>query len=69
VHKPIKHAFAGYRTVRVQPSTSAKIASFFIPTTNGKATVVESKMIEFTLLLWLSKGSPRPTPHDPSPRD
>ncbi|RSL43345.1 hypothetical protein CEP53_011742 [Fusarium sp. AF-6] len=68
VHMPVlKHALAGYPAIRVEPSISAKIAPCFVPTTKGKATVVESKMIDFNLLLWLNKGSPRSTPHDPLP--
>ncbi|KAJ4248147.1 hypothetical protein NW762_012917 [Fusarium torreyae] len=68
VHMPVlRHAFSGHSTVRVEPSTSARIAPSFLPTTNGKATVIESKMIDFTLLLWLNKGSPRSTHHDPQP--
>ncbi|RTE73158.1 hypothetical protein BHE90_012427 [Fusarium euwallaceae] len=68
VHMPVlRHALAGYPAIRVEPSISAKIAPCFVPTTKGKATVVESKMIGFTLLLWLNKGSPRSTPHDPLP--
>ncbi|GKU09698.1 unnamed protein product [Fusarium langsethiae] len=66
VHMPLlKHALSGHLTVRVEPGMSAKIAAPFLPTANGKATVVESKMVDFTLLLWLNKGRPHSSPHDP----
>jgi hypothetical protein len=65
IHMPIlRHAFSAHPTIRVEPALSAKIASPFVPTANGKAAVVESKMIDFTLLLWLNRGSPRTTSHD-----
>lgn len=63
----LKLAFSGHRTVRVEPALSAKIATPFVPTANGKAAVVESKMVDFTLLLWLNRGRPQSTPHDPPP--
>ncbi|SCO54646.1 uncharacterized protein FFNC_15607 [Fusarium fujikuroi] len=66
VHMPLlKHALSGHSTVRVEPGMSAKIAAPFLPTANGKATVVESKMVDFTLLLWLNKGKPHSSAHDP----
>ncbi|EXL64302.1 hypothetical protein FOPG_19431 [Fusarium oxysporum f. sp. conglutinans race 2 54008] len=65
VHMPIlRHVFSSHRTIRVEPTLSAKIASNFVPTAKGKAAIVESKMIDFTLLLWLNRGSPRTTSHD-----
>ncbi|KAH7235302.1 hypothetical protein BKA59DRAFT_532484 [Fusarium tricinctum] len=52
VHMPLlKYALSGHSTVRIEPGMSAKIAAPFLPTANGKATVVESKMVDFTLLL------------------
>ncbi|RGP64188.1 methyltransferase type 11 [Fusarium sporotrichioides] len=34
------------------------------PTVNGRAAAIESKMIDFTLLLWLNRGSPRKAAHN-----
>ncbi|KAF4974392.1 hypothetical protein FZEAL_8699 [Fusarium zealandicum] len=70
VHMPImKHALEDHGTIRVEPSTSAKIAAPFVPATSGRGTIVKSKMIDFTLLFWLNKGSLRSIPHDPAPED
>lgn len=63
----LKHALSGHKTVQVEPSLSAKIATSFVPTSNGKAAVVESKMVDFTLLLWLNRGRPQSTPHEAPP--
>ncbi|RSL83490.1 hypothetical protein BHE90_017486 [Fusarium euwallaceae] len=70
VHMPLlKYALSGHPTIRVEPSMSAKIATPFVPTTGGRGggSVIESKMVDFSLLLWLNKGSPQLEPDDMPP--
>ncbi|KAH6977658.1 hypothetical protein EDB80DRAFT_738227 [Ilyonectria destructans] len=67
VHAPIlRHALSTHPTVRVQPSMSAKIATPFAPPTGGRGggSVIESKMIDFSLILWLNRGRPHCAPED-----
>ncbi|EWZ78405.1 hypothetical protein FOWG_17334 [Fusarium oxysporum f. sp. lycopersici MN25] len=60
----LRHAFSSYRIIRIEPALSAKIGSNFVPTAKVKVAIVQSETIDFTLLLWLGRGSPRTTSHD-----
>ncbi|KAG8673855.1 hypothetical protein FPOAC1_007174 [Fusarium poae] len=65
VHMPVlRHAFSIHPNIRVEPAVSAKIAPSFVPTVGGRAAVIESKMIDFTLLLWLNRESPQKAVHN-----
>ncbi|KAJ4179154.1 hypothetical protein NW759_017311 [Fusarium solani] len=62
VHQPLlQHALAGHATVQVEPSLTAKILAPFSPITSGRGggSVIENKMIDFCLTLWLNDGKPR----------
>ncbi|KAJ5249556.1 hypothetical protein N7524_011872 [Penicillium chrysogenum] len=62
VHQPLlQHALAGHTTVQVEPSLTAKILAPFSPVTGGRGggSVIENKMIDFCLTLWLNEGKPR----------
>jgi hypothetical protein len=61
VHQPLlQHALAGHPTVQVEPSLTARILSPFSPVTSGRGggSVIENKMIDFCLTLWLNDGKP-----------
>ncbi|KAJ3454655.1 hypothetical protein MRS44_013255 [Fusarium solani] len=63
VHLPLlQHALSGHPTVHVEPSMSARIAPQFVPSTGGRGggNVIESKMIDFSLVLRLNQGTPDP---------
>lgn len=65
VHAPLlRHALFYHPTVQMEHATTAKIATPFVPTTGGRGggSVIESKMIDFALVLWLNNGELRPEP-------
>ncbi|KAF5025170.1 hypothetical protein F66182_2746 [Fusarium sp. NRRL 66182] len=62
VHQPLlQHALAEHSTVQVEPSLTARILAPFSPITSGRGggSVIENKMIDFCLTLWLNDGKPR----------
>lgn len=62
VHQPLlEHALSGHPTVQVEPSLTARILAPFSPVTGGRGggSVIENKMIDFCLTLWLDDGNPR----------
>ncbi|KAG5749609.1 hypothetical protein H9Q70_007738 [Fusarium xylarioides] len=62
VHQPLlQHALASHATVQVEPSLTARTLAPFSPMTSGRGggSVIESKMIDFCLSLWLNDGKPR----------
>ncbi|KAI5458283.1 hypothetical protein BGZ63DRAFT_393041 [Mariannaea sp. PMI_226] len=62
VHQPLlQHALARNPTVQVEPSHTAKIMAPFSPATGGRGggNVIENKMIDFSLTLFLNDGKPR----------
>ncbi|KNB13834.1 hypothetical protein FOXG_14040 [Fusarium oxysporum f. sp. lycopersici 4287] len=61
VHQPLlQHSLAGHATVQVEPSLTARILSPFSAATSGRGggNVIENKMIDFCLTLWLNDGKP-----------
>jgi hypothetical protein len=61
VHQPLlQHALARHATVQVEPSLTARILSPFSAATSGRGggNVIENKMIDFCLTLWLNDGKP-----------
>lgn len=56
----LEHALSEHPTVHAVPSMTATMAPGFAPATNGRGggNVIESKMIDFALVLWLSQGKP-----------
>ncbi|KAF4462446.1 Methyltransferase type 11 [Fusarium albosuccineum] len=71
VHDPLLlHALSGHETVHVEPSQVARIASPFVPSTSGRGggSVIESKIIDYSLTIWLNRGVPDPIQeHVPGP--
>jgi hypothetical protein len=62
VHQPLlQHALASHATVQVEPSLTARTLAPFSPMTSGRGggSVIENKMIDFCLGLWLNDGKPR----------
>ncbi|EXK24397.1 hypothetical protein FOMG_18867 [Fusarium oxysporum f. sp. melonis 26406] len=62
VHQPLlQHALASHATVQVEPSLTARTLAPFSPMTSGRGggSVIENKMIDFCLSLWLNDGKPR----------
>lgn len=62
VHLPLlEHALSGHSTVHVEPALTAKILSAVAPGTGGRGggNIIENKMIDFCLTLWLNDGNPR----------
>ncbi|KAJ4218836.1 hypothetical protein NW757_014569 [Fusarium falciforme] len=57
VHMPLLvHALSAQPTVHVVPSLTAQLTSKFVP--SAGSSVIEAKMIDFALALWLSNGKP-----------
>lgn len=62
VHQPLlQHALGGHTTVQVEPSLMAKTLAAFSPVTSGRGGggVIENRMVDFCLNLWLNKGKSR----------
>ncbi|KAM0199655.1 hypothetical protein ACHAQI_012007 [Fusarium lateritium] len=61
VHQPLlQHALAGHATVQVEPALTARILPPFSASTSGRGggNVIENKMIDFCLTMWLNNGKP-----------